>query len=233
MFKAAWKSLLGRKLRLLMSTFAIVIGVAFVSGSLIFTDTLSRSFEAIFASSVGSFIKRALPRPAWGSAIATFTVELSAPTQDWVSVGMHTQGNGIGFRRSTANWPAASQPAQREQGKSVLQPHAAEQPHDSGHVHRHLGDLGDLPGLQHQAGLVGLQRPSGRQLDLHRAAGADDPVEEASGVHAEGRVAEVVGAGEFELFVHRSRTRGVGVELAEKPILLFPAWLLEQSEAAR
>jgi len=58
MFKAAWKSLLGRKVRLLMSTFAIVIGVAFVSGSLIFTDTLSRSFEAIFASSVGDVIVR-------------------------------------------------------------------------------------------------------------------------------------------------------------------------------
>ena len=33
-----------------MSTFAIVLGVAFVAGSLIFTDTLSRSFNAIFAS---------------------------------------------------------------------------------------------------------------------------------------------------------------------------------------
>ncbi len=58
MFKAAWKSLLGRKLRLLMSTFAIVLGVAFVAGSLIFTDTLSRSFEAIFASSVGDVVVR-------------------------------------------------------------------------------------------------------------------------------------------------------------------------------
>ena len=52
MFRAAWKSLLGRKLRLLMSTFAIVLGVAFVAGSFVFTDTLSRSFTAIFASSV-------------------------------------------------------------------------------------------------------------------------------------------------------------------------------------
>ena len=49
MFRAAWKSLLGRKLRLLMSTFAIVLGVAFVAGSFVFTDTLSRSFTAIFA----------------------------------------------------------------------------------------------------------------------------------------------------------------------------------------
>ena len=56
MFKAAWKSLLGRKLRLLMSTFAIVLGVAFVAGTLVFTDTLSRSFTAIFASSVGDVV---------------------------------------------------------------------------------------------------------------------------------------------------------------------------------
>ena len=58
MFKAAWKSLLGRKLRLLMSTFAIVLGVAFVAGTLIFSDTLNRSFTALFASTVGDVVVR-------------------------------------------------------------------------------------------------------------------------------------------------------------------------------
>jgi putative ABC transport system permease protein len=58
MLRAAWKSLLGRKLRLLMSTFAIVLGVAFVGGSLIFTDTLNKSFVAIFDSSVGDVVVR-------------------------------------------------------------------------------------------------------------------------------------------------------------------------------
>jgi len=58
MIRAALKSLLGRKLRLVMSTFAIVIGVAFVAGTLIFTDTLNRSFTALFASSVGDVIVR-------------------------------------------------------------------------------------------------------------------------------------------------------------------------------
>ena len=62
MWKAALKSLLGRKLRLLMSTFAIVLGVAFVAGSLIFSDTLDRSFTAIFALSM-----RALKRPCCSS----------------------------------------------------------------------------------------------------------------------------------------------------------------------
>ena len=56
--RAALKSLLGRKLRLLMSTFAIVLGVAFVAGTLIFTDTLNRSFTALFASTVGDVVVR-------------------------------------------------------------------------------------------------------------------------------------------------------------------------------
>ena len=45
MLRAAWKSLLGRKVRLLMSTFAIVLGVAFVAGTLIFTDTLQQELR--------------------------------------------------------------------------------------------------------------------------------------------------------------------------------------------
>lgn len=56
MLRAAFKSLLGRKVRLLMSTFAIVLGAAFVVGTLLFSDTLSRSFTAIFASTVGDVV---------------------------------------------------------------------------------------------------------------------------------------------------------------------------------
>ena len=65
MIRAALKSLLGRKLRLLMSTFAIVLGVAFVAGSLVFSDTLSRSFTALFASTVGDVVVR----PASGTTV--------------------------------------------------------------------------------------------------------------------------------------------------------------------
>jgi putative ABC transport system permease protein len=54
--RAALKSLLGRKVRLLMSTFAIVLGVAFVVGTLVFSDTLNRSFTALFASTVGDVV---------------------------------------------------------------------------------------------------------------------------------------------------------------------------------
>ncbi|WP_114422376.1 ABC transporter permease [Nocardioides houyundeii] len=56
MLRASLKSLLGRKVRLIMSTFAIVLGVAFVAGTLVFTDTLNRSFTALFASTVGDVV---------------------------------------------------------------------------------------------------------------------------------------------------------------------------------
>ncbi|MEU8185397.1 FtsX-like permease family protein [Micromonospora sp. NPDC049044] len=50
MFRATWKSLLSRKLRLAMSAMAVVLGVAFVSGALVLTDTLGRSFDLMFSS---------------------------------------------------------------------------------------------------------------------------------------------------------------------------------------
>ncbi|MPZ96957.1 MAG: FtsX-like permease family protein, partial [Propionibacteriales bacterium] len=58
MLRAAWKNLFARKLRLVMSGFAIVLGVAFVAGSFIFSDTLNKAFDAIFAGSVGDVVIR-------------------------------------------------------------------------------------------------------------------------------------------------------------------------------
>src|SRR5215203_1435563 len=48
MFTATLKSLLARKLRLLLSALAVVLGVMAVSGALVLTDTLGRSFDALF-----------------------------------------------------------------------------------------------------------------------------------------------------------------------------------------
>jgi putative ABC transport system permease protein len=58
MLRAALKNLMARRLRLLMSGFAIVLGVAFVAGSFIFTDTLERNFTAIMDGSVGDVVVR-------------------------------------------------------------------------------------------------------------------------------------------------------------------------------
>jgi len=45
--RVTWRNLVARKLRLLLSAFAIVLGIAFLSGSLVFTDTIGRSFDEI------------------------------------------------------------------------------------------------------------------------------------------------------------------------------------------
>ena len=50
MFKATIKSLLSRKLRLVLSALAVVLGVMFVSGSFVLTDTLQRSFTDMFST---------------------------------------------------------------------------------------------------------------------------------------------------------------------------------------
>jgi putative ABC transport system permease protein len=50
MIRATLKSLLSRKLRLVLSGLAVVLGVMFVSGAFVLTDTLQRSFDNLFAS---------------------------------------------------------------------------------------------------------------------------------------------------------------------------------------
>jgi putative ABC transport system permease protein len=49
--KVTWRNLIARKLRLLLSAFAIVLGVAFVAGSLIFTDAMGGAFDDIIEGS--------------------------------------------------------------------------------------------------------------------------------------------------------------------------------------
>ena len=51
MIVVALKGLLGRKLRAALTALAVVLGVAMVSGSYIFTDTISKAFTAILADS--------------------------------------------------------------------------------------------------------------------------------------------------------------------------------------
>ena len=50
MLRATVKSLLARKLRLLLSALAIVLGVSFVSGAFVLTDSLGRTFDDLFTT---------------------------------------------------------------------------------------------------------------------------------------------------------------------------------------
>jgi putative ABC transport system permease protein len=51
MIGVALKGLLGRKLRATLTAFAIVLGVAMISGSLVLTDTIGKSFDGIYGQS--------------------------------------------------------------------------------------------------------------------------------------------------------------------------------------
>src|SRR5581483_5649302 len=64
MLKATLKSLLARKLRLVLSGLAVLLGVMFVSGSFVLTDTLGRSFENMFASSLSDTDVLVTAKPA-------------------------------------------------------------------------------------------------------------------------------------------------------------------------
>ncbi len=50
MLRATIKSLLARKLRLLLSAMAVVLGVSFVAGAFVLTDSLGRTFDDLFAT---------------------------------------------------------------------------------------------------------------------------------------------------------------------------------------
>jgi putative ABC transport system permease protein len=49
-FRVTLKSLLARKLRLLLTALAVVLGVSFVSGTLILGDTMNKTFDNLFAT---------------------------------------------------------------------------------------------------------------------------------------------------------------------------------------
>ena len=50
MSRVALRGILGRKLRTVLTAFAIVLGVAMVSGTFVLTDTIQKAFDSIFTS---------------------------------------------------------------------------------------------------------------------------------------------------------------------------------------
>ncbi|MBR7741977.1 FtsX-like permease family protein [Phycicoccus sp. BSK3Z-2] len=56
MLRTTWRGILAHKLRLLLSAVAVVLGVAFVAGSYVFTDTLERAFTGLTSGSVGDVV---------------------------------------------------------------------------------------------------------------------------------------------------------------------------------
>src|SRR5215210_7380238 len=49
MFKLALKGILARKGRLLLTSLAVILGTSFLAGTYVFSDTLTKSFNDLFA----------------------------------------------------------------------------------------------------------------------------------------------------------------------------------------
>ena len=49
MFRTTLKDLSARKLRLLTTSIAVLLGVAFMAGTLVLTDTIGQTFDDLFA----------------------------------------------------------------------------------------------------------------------------------------------------------------------------------------
>jgi putative ABC transport system permease protein len=91
--RAALRSLLQHKLRLSLTLLAVVVGVAFVAGTFIFTDSLKKSFDALFQAPQPDVIVSAGASgapgtqgggggPAAGGAVATLPESLVATIDD-------------------------------------------------------------------------------------------------------------------------------------------------------
>ena len=66
MFKVSLRSLLSHKLRLALTALAIILGVTFVAGTLVLTDTIRNTFEGVLANvdkGVAVQVKGAPPPP--------------------------------------------------------------------------------------------------------------------------------------------------------------------------
>ncbi|MHC5908845.1 ABC transporter permease, partial [Streptomyces sp. S6] len=73
MLKATLRSFLAHKGRLLLSALAVLLSVAFVAGSLIFSDTVTRTFDRLFASTSADVTVQ--PKDDLGSAVPTGAVQ--------------------------------------------------------------------------------------------------------------------------------------------------------------
>jgi putative ABC transport system permease protein len=135
MLRATLKSLLSRKVRLILSGLAVVLGVMFVSGSFVLTDTMSRSLDQLFASVYSGVDVQlhAKARPDTAGAVLTVPADRLNPVRSIPGVASATgvvQVNGAriigsngkvvtsldGVPRYGRNWTGTSDLVRLRQG---------------------------------------------------------------------------------------------------------------------
>src|SRR4051794_19393064 len=93
MIRVALKGLLGRKLRATLTAFAIVLGVAMISGAFVLTDTLGKSFDGIYKDTYKSTdavitSKAAIQKDGGGKEAPAFPAGVLAKVVSLPGVGL-------------------------------------------------------------------------------------------------------------------------------------------------
>lgn len=106
MWRAAWKSVLGHKSRFLLSTLAVVFGVAFMVGALTFTSMISRVFEGISKGAIAD-VQVAAAGSFDGDLMARPPNDLRALTDDDLASFRQVEGVAevVGVLRSMSVYP--------------------------------------------------------------------------------------------------------------------------------
>src|ERR1017187_8161190 len=94
MWKVTVKGLLARKLRLALTGLAIVLGVTFVTGTLVLTDTLNRTFDSLIGNAYQHINFQIRGKAAFGNAAAglSSTADRKALPEPLVAVVQHLPG---------------------------------------------------------------------------------------------------------------------------------------------
>jgi len=96
MWRATIKSLFARKVRLALTALAVILGVAFVAGTFVLTDTINHTFDNLFAEVNKGVAVSIQTRPAFGSNGARLPASLLQTVEHVPGVKLAV-GNLIGY----------------------------------------------------------------------------------------------------------------------------------------
>ena len=126
MIGVALKGLLGRKLRAILTAFAIVLGVAMISGAFVLTDTLGKGFDGIYDESYASTdavisSKIATSTDDGGKEAPAFSAERARQGR---ATARRPRRTGLGRGRDQPHRQGRQAVQQRRRSRSASQPDA-------------------------------------------------------------------------------------------------------------
>ena len=114
MWNVTLKGMLAHKLRLALTALAIVLGVTFISGTFVLTDTLNNTFSVLFSSVYQHVDFRSAGTRSWAAAARTRSATSCPPRCRPPSAGCPASRPPRGRSRATpSSWPATASRSRR------------------------------------------------------------------------------------------------------------------------